>query len=58
MHTSMSAVNKAVFDRSGTAHFCTYSKYPLDRGNIHLITEHCKSESHNNRYDIRGYVLQ
>ena len=34
------AVNKAVFDRSGTAHFSSYSKYPLDRGNLHLITEH------------------
>ena len=32
------AVNKAVSDKSGVAQLSSYSKYPLDRGNLHLVS--------------------
>jgi FkbM family methyltransferase len=35
-------VNKAVRNKTGKDPFCSYSKYPLDRGNLHIVTEHEK----------------
>lgn len=44
-------LNKAVFDRSGTAHFSSHSRYPLDRGNLHLLTEYEKANQKHKTVD-------
>lgn len=35
-------INKAVRNKSGKDPFCSYSKYPLDRGNLHLVSRNEK----------------
>jgi FkbM family methyltransferase len=42
-------VNKAVSDKTGRAPFSSYSKYPLDRGIVHLVT---KSDETHQPYTI------